>query len=359
MHQRIRITTLTVLAPLVAAAWAGCGSDTAEGIVPGEQNGVTPTGGPGVFTASDGSEINSATPAASNPPTPSSGSLVASDGTLALSPLGVGCGPETAHDCSANTSCPAATGDDYELVDSSRVCFFGEELETPAATVEHVIETYAGRTYAHVRVTLDPDFVDNVYGPCAENTGWLESKKQRHTFSDLLGSDHLELGLFECDGDLATQMKIDYLDEQKDTACGYRSAGVLGGDGKMIVGDSAFVLGATSSLDRNFNGCGYCETEVSPCPGEGYAPDATAPNWDFRVSYEVWVSLEAFDASGFCGGRIEFVHASPSKKAGNTIEVEEQPCPPDGGGGSGNWGCPPGWVGMVTATGELVCVEPM
>ena len=127
----------------------------------------------------------------------------------------------------------------------------------------------------------------------------------------------------------------------------------------MLVGDPTMVLGATSSLDRNFNGCGYCEVEASPCPGQDYAADPSAPNWDYRVSYEVWVSTEAFDSSGFCKARIDFVHASPSKKEDNTIEVEEQPCPPDGGSGDGDFVCPPSWVGVVTDTGELLCVEPM
>ena len=99
--------------------------------------------------------------------------------------------------------------------------------------------------------------------------------------------------------------------------------------------------------------------------------------------YEVWVSPEAFDESGFCGVDIERVHASPAKSDDNTIYVDPGPCPPTesggggtggsagapgaggstggsagstgGGGTAGSGGCPPGWVPDLQSEGQF-CV---
>ena len=108
------------------------------------------------------------------------------------------------------------------------------------------------------------------------------------------------------------------------------------------------VLAASSSLDRNLNGCGYCELEESPCPGENYATNPDTPLWDFRVVYEVWIKTSAFGDAGFCGVDIDSVHASPSKADSNTVDVEPGDCPPPR--------CPPNYQLYLTSEGEEVCV---
>ena len=54
-------------------------------------------------------------------------------------------------------------------------------------------------------------------------------------------------------------------------------------------------------------------------PDAAYTPNADATDWDYRVSYEIWVSSEAFAEAGFGSALIENVHASPSKLAGPSI----------------------------------------
>src|SRR5690606_31659593 len=101
-----------------------------------------------------------------------------------------------------------------------------------------------------------------------------------------------------------------------------------GGDGKMIVGDADWIMGATSSLDRNLNGCGLGDYVVdSPATDDAYTPNPDAPTWDYRVVYEVWVAEKPFGVDGFGDARIEYVHASPSKADGNTLIVVPGPCP--------------------------------
>lgn len=265
-------------------------------------------------------------------------------------PLTPGCGPDTADQCGG-----ACEGD---APDSGRIsrapatlCFKGTLDPTPTnptAVIEQVIEEKDGRDVVHLRVTFDPSFVDNTYGTGA-CCGWPEpdttaampggpmagkadagkAGKAGHTFEDLVGSDHLELLLTDGTGDTVMDFKLDYISEDPSAPCGYRTLGVEGGEGKMLVGDASAVLGVATSIDRNLNGCGYCYTVDSPATDEEYTPNPDAPDWDYRVVYEVWLDLAAFGAAGFGQAYITNVHASPSKLQSNTVEVEGDPCPPE------------------------------
>jgi hypothetical protein len=121
----------------------------------------------------------------------------------------------------------------------------------------------------------------------------------------------------------------------------------------MLVGDAKYILASTSSLDRNLNGCGYCKSAAcggdctidSPVTDARYTPNAAAPNWDYRVVYEVWVDAAAFAGKGFGGASISFVHASPSKASTNTVSVTPKPC------------CPEGTRLMETSLGTKCCPE--
>jgi hypothetical protein len=130
-------------------------------------------------------------------------------------------------------------------------------------------------------------------------------------------------------GDTVMDFKLDYISEDPSAPCGYATLGVEGGEGKMIVGDASAVLGVATSIDRNLNGCGYCFIEDSPATDESYTPNPDAPDWDYRVVYEVWIDLASFGAAGFGQAYITNVHASPSKLESNTVEVDPKLCPPE------------------------------
>ena len=68
--------------------------------------------------------------------------------------------------------------------------------------------------------------------------------------------------------------------------------------------------------------------EDSPATDASFSANGAAPEWDFRVIYEVWVSQDAFGSAGFGSALIESVHASPSKTGDNTETVAPAPCPP-------------------------------
>jgi hypothetical protein len=232
----------------------------------------------------------------------------------------------------------------------------------------------------HLRVTFDPAFVDNTYGanaccgwPAADTatdpapampgmgmmpgTGMMKPPKGKggHTFDDLVGSDHLELLLTDGGGATVMDFKIDYITADSGSACGYRTLGVNGGEGKVITGNASAVLGVATSIDRDLNGCGYCETTDSPATDENYTPNVAAPAWDYRVVYEVWLDLDAFGGAGFGQAYITNVHASPSKLDSNTVEVTPTPCPPDWDTPMGGT-CPQNYTVYVQSEGKSSCV---
>ena len=223
------------------------------------------------------------------------------------------------------------------------ICYSGAgdlTADDPSAVIEQVIEDIDGKRYLHLRVTFDPRFVDNTFGANA-SAGWqnraMMGKPAKmgmmdtgaHTFKDLVGSDHVELILADANGNTVLDFKVDYISEDASAPCGYRTLGVSGGEGKMITGDASAIVAVATSIDRNVNGCGYCLTTDSPVTDENFTPDPSAPNWDFRVVYEVWVDYSVFKGVGFGGAYIPSVHASPSMASTNTIEVMPDPCPPD------------------------------
>lgn len=263
--------------------------------------------------------------------------------------LGAEIPPSTAHDC-----VPVGIGNAVPEAGPAQVtCFFDEAADDAlAATIERRLEIINDERWIHLRLTFNPGFVDNSYGETA--IGWDKGEepalepavppggepdpmakpkppkkgKGGHTFKDLVGSDHAEFQLFDTSGALKMQFKLDYISESGEFDSGYACGGVSEGEGKMIVGEADWILGATSSLDRNLNGCGLSQYLVdSPATDESYTPNPDAPAWDYRVVYEVWVAEAPFGMNGFGEALIEYVHASPSKHEGDTLIVVPGPCP--------------------------------
>ena len=290
-------------------------------------------------------------------PTPGMpGTIFPGGGPNGMGPLAPGCTPGSAHECptmsgvcaTSATSAPTGTT-------GGSICFYGPITTTttttassPAATIEYLHETAGGQEYYRFRIIFDPAFVDNTYGVNA--IGWVT---KGHTFKDLVGSDHAELSLFDGTPALVSMFDIDYITANAASACLYGALGVSGGEGKMLVGDAKYVLASTTSLDRNLNGCGYCKSSAcggdctidSPVTDARYTPNPAAPNWDYRVVYEVWVDAAAFAGKGFGGASITFVHASPSKASTNTVTVTPKPC----------GGCPEGTNKVETPLGSKCC----
>ncbi len=251
---------------------------------------------------------------------------------------------------------PAGVNGPAPGAQAEAVCFYADDPAVPAAMVEWIVETAADSEVVHVRLTFNPNFVDNTYG--ANAIGWGEAamnmpggpmmppkppkKGKGHTFKDLVGSDHAEFKLFDAQDALRLHFKLDYLSESAGTPSGYATLGVTGGDGKMIVGDANDVVAASTSLDRNLNACmiaGYLED--SPETDGDYTANPGAPNWDYRVVYDVWVKHARFGAAGFGRALVDFVHASPSKTGEHTVEVTPDECPPTWPYCQDPDGCPP------------------
>jgi hypothetical protein len=242
---------------------------------------------------------------------------------------------------------PAGTTGPAPGATATRECYFDvEHIDDPAATMEWIVESATEGELIHARLTFNPRFVDNTYGDTA--IGWGDAaaapkppmgmgmpgkpampKGKGHTFKDLVGSDHAEFTLTDGAGEVKLKFKEDYLSESAAADSGYATLGVTGGEGKMLVGPASAVVAASTSLDRNLNVCGYGDYLVnSPETDDKYTANPAAPNWDFRVVYDVWVQRDLFEANGFGRASVEFVHASPSKAGKSTLDVVRNKCPP-------------------------------
>ncbi|HSY23447.1 MAG TPA: hypothetical protein VK841_15070, partial [Polyangiaceae bacterium] len=214
-------------------------------------------------------------------------------------------------------------------------CFYSSSVSdtTPLAFVEQDEEIIGGKDLAHVRLTLNPDFVDNTYG--ANAVGWggtdaggpgMGMASHGHTFFDLIDSDHAEFDFADAKGDIVLAFDEDYCSADANAPSGYACLGVSGGDGAMITGSASSVEYYATSLDRDLNACGYEQyTTDSPPTDASYTPSPEAPDWDFRVVYDVWVLESALPAGWTVS--IPYVHASPSKLQ-STYTVTAAPCPP-------------------------------
>ena len=257
-------------------------------------------------------------------------------------------------------------------------CYYSSvSPSTPMAFLEQVVETAEGQGLIHVRLTMNPAFVDNTYGDTA--IGWASDAGAPaappggpagaagpggaggpagpggaggpaapsappmmgvmagppgpggHTFKDLVESDHAEFDLSDSAGRAVLSFDLDYISSDSSALSGYATLGVSGGDGKMLSGDPSAIVYASTSFDRDLNACGYSSyTTNSPATDSSYTPNPATPNWDYRVVYDVWVKASAF-AAGFGDATIPYVHASPAKLSA-TLPVTGGPCPPPFGG---------------------------
>ena len=253
----------------------------------------------------------------------------------------------TAHDSSGFTATAIVTIGAAVATCPTGNCYESCTGNSAVGATQTVVDNGNGTTT--IRTTFAKTFVDNTYGTNA--IGWPGS----HTFSNLTGSDKLQLALYDAGGTKRLEFKIDYISAATATASnpsGYKTLGVSGGDGGMITGSATNVVGALTSMDVNLNtnGPSYYLTANSPLTNSSYATNLSPyPNWIYDVWYEVTVRNSAFPG-GFGYPLITSVHASPSKTGNNTECV--QPCLPvsvtavGNNGPCGSVGC----VGSITAT---------
>ena len=162
---------------------------------------------------------------------------------------------------------------------------------------------------------------DNRYGTGATAaTGWAGG----HKFNDLVGSDECEFRFTDGGGSVVLDFKEDCISAASSATfpsgtvsypSGYGTLGATGGDGKMLIGSSANVLFATTSISDNlrlpqFQSGFLVNSPPETSPNSGIS---TPAGWNYANSYTVVVSSNAFGANGFGGVVIAGVHNSPPK----------------------------------------------
>ena len=206
----------------------------------------------------------------------------------------------------------------FGYVEHSTNCVvFPEEGGEPfVGAVHQIIQNPPGSPAGSItiRTTLATQFVDNTYGTNA--IGWPGG----HTFGNLVGSDHVQLSLFDTGGVKRLQFKLDYITASAGAPGGYAALGVSGGEGEMILGAASNIVAWDTSLAKNFRD-GMQLTVNSPPTDSNYTPPpAPNQNWIVPVYYDVTFKTDLFPggAAGYGSVKVSGVHASPSKTGNNT-----------------------------------------
>jgi len=177
---------------------------------------------------------------------------------------------------------------------------------------------------------------DNSYGTNVVN--WPKA----HSFSALAGSDKAQFVITNGNGDVVLDFYLDYITRTNvsaSTPSGYYCLGVTGGDGRVNLGQAAWILSSETSLSRNLNSTGYCANgacvvsgvnllQNSPptSPSNTYNVPAAFSQWEFPIRYQVKVSHLAFESAGFGGVTVPSLHNSPPKCGDNVTTFG--PCGP-------------------------------
>ncbi len=196
-------------------------------------------------------------------------------------------------------------------------CYVGAQHNYVTASQNWTVDMVAQTVT--IKTTFSKNFVDNTYGNNTIN--WPVN----HPFSSLTGSDRLQLALFDANNNKKMEFNMDYLSPSSSVASGFKSLGVSGGEGGMILGTASDIISVKTSLDKNLNDYGYVLTNNSPNTDKTYKVNNNYPNWIYDVWYEVTVKLTAFP-NGFGEPSIVNVHASPSKTGSNEETMTDINC---------------------------------
>jgi hypothetical protein len=347
--RRLRFRSVVPL-PLLSAFWVvACGSS--GGGHAGSSNGASGSAGSssGSLTSSGGNPASSGGNASGG----GQGSSGSAGGTPVI-PFG-GAGGGSQNNLITTGISPLSCGDSsafngttvMPVGGDNLTCFFSAAVSDtlPLAFIEQDEEIIGGKDLIHARLTLNPAFVDNTYGSTAIGWGGTSATTgmamgmgmgmdmgmpmgHGHSFWDLIDSDHAEFDFKDSAGTIVLSFDLDYCSSDANSPSGFACLGVSGGDGGMLVGSASSVVYYNSSLARDLTACGYSSyTTNSPATDASYTPNPAAPEWDYRVVYDVWVLKSALP-SGWTVS-VPYVHASPSKLS-DTYTVKSAPCPPLG-----------------------------
>ncbi len=156
------------------------------------------------------------------------------------------------------------------------------------------------------------DVNDNTYG--ANTIGWGGPGK--HSFNNLVGSDHAEFAFSNGAGQTVLQFQEDYISAASTSLypSGYGTLGVTGGEGKMITGSAASVLATSTSLSDNLNQPPFLNNVAQYTKDSPALSDPNSAQWEYYMVYTVVVDKNAFGPSGFSSVAIVDQHNSPSKR---------------------------------------------
>jgi hypothetical protein len=157
---------------------------------------------------------------------------------------------------------------------------------------------------------------DNSYGTNS-SPAWTAAGKT-HKFSDLTGSDEAEWQFLDSTGNVVLDFQEDYISQASapSASCkntrftsygsGYGTLGWCGGDGKLISGNTSYIVSEDTTFTDDLNQSPAFYGFTTNSPPQGY------PGWNFVDGYSVVINPAAFGSAGFGSVQIPGVHNSPS-----------------------------------------------
>jgi hypothetical protein len=144
---------------------------------------------------------------------------------------------------------------------------------------------------------------DNVYGTVAADVNYAGWISKLHKFNDLLGSDKIEVQLFNTSNVKVFDVTFDMLFKQTVNSVVSYNSGLTkfapaGASIGNYDGSNSSALGYTSALDAQTSidqnqGCGWAlYTTKSPFP------EGSVPCWEYRIMYEIKISKTSLGLSG-------------------------------------------------------------
>jgi hypothetical protein len=170
-----------------------------------------------------------------------------------------------------------------------------------------------------VQVSFVQGFNDNTYGTSSDPR-W---GSKGHTLNDLIGSDKAEFKFTDSKGNVVLDFDVDYISKTSGPNApatiasgltvsypsGYGTLGVLGGDGKLISGDSSNIKYIDTTLTDDLN-----NPLFNPVTHPGTLTNSpTSPQWNNVNGYTVVISAAAFGSNGFGSVSIPDIHDSPAE----------------------------------------------
>jgi len=144
--------------------------------------------------------------------------------------------------------------DDLYLSDGTRIYYQNGTYPTSNLNLYVIDNTSIDPNYVWITIVINPYFVDNTYGNgTVPQYKKSDGSNTTHTFSNLVGSDMIQIKLYNTNNALAFDAELDPIHKTYDTVSDYGIPSWGAGESHVYYGNSAYVQYNSSTVfDVNY-----------------------------------------------------------------------------------------------------------